>query len=231
LKTPQNGFTLAEIAVVLIVVALVLGGVLRGQEMISQAKVKHVVADISGVSAAMYSYHDRYRALPGDDKGSNRWALTPTATAGNGVIEGTYASTTAGEESRLFWHHLRLAGFVAGVGDEIPFNPLFGRTGVQTGDGAGGGVLSTDTSTQPIAGLVLCTANLPGKIAIAVDSHMDDGRGTTGSIRASIATYSDDAKKGKGKGRGNPTTSVKATADEYMGDGVSRYVVCRQMLL
>ena len=81
-RTPQQGFTLVEIAIVLVIIGLLLGGILKGQEMITQAKIKNVIADISGVSAAMYGYQDRYRALPGDDKLATRWGLTPPANAG-----------------------------------------------------------------------------------------------------------------------------------------------------
>ncbi|HEX6319483.1 MAG TPA: prepilin-type N-terminal cleavage/methylation domain-containing protein, partial [Burkholderiales bacterium] len=74
MKTAQKGFTLVEIAIVLVIIGLLLGGILKGQEMITQAKIKNVIADMSGVSAAMYGYQDRYRALPGDDKAANRWS-------------------------------------------------------------------------------------------------------------------------------------------------------------
>jgi prepilin-type N-terminal cleavage/methylation domain-containing protein len=52
----QKGFTLVEIAIVLVIIGLLLGGILKGQEMITQAKIKNVIADITGVSAAMYGY-------------------------------------------------------------------------------------------------------------------------------------------------------------------------------
>src|SRR5262245_65778267 len=74
----QKGFTLVEIAIVLVIIGLLLGGILKGQEMITQAKIKNVIADITGVSAAMYGYQDRYRALPGDDRSApGRWAGLP----------------------------------------------------------------------------------------------------------------------------------------------------------
>src|SRR5262245_1459346 len=186
MKTSQKGFTLVEIAIVLVIIGLLLGGILKGQEMINQAKIKNVIADITGVSAAMYGYQDRYRALPGDDPGAGRWTSTPAAKPGNGngVIEKKYNSGTDDEESRLFWDHLRRAGFIGGSGQEQPFNAVSGKTGIQTGDGAGtGGVLGTDDGKELFGGLILCTANLPDKIAISVDSQMDDGKGKAGSVR------------------------------------------------
>jgi hypothetical protein len=61
---------------------------------------------------------------------------------------------------------------------------------------------------------------------------MDDGNGRTGSVRANRATYHQNNGKGKGKGGdgGNPT-AVKEVADDYTEDGVTTYVVCRQILL
>src|SRR5512134_3353605 len=93
MKAQQKGFTLVEIAIVLVIIGLLLGGILKGQEMIVQAKIKNVIADFSGVSAAYHGYQDRYRAIPGDDATANtRWTTPTAATAGNGngVVAGTY---------------------------------------------------------------------------------------------------------------------------------------------
>ena len=67
IKRQQSGFTLVEIAIVLVIIGLLLGGVLKGQEMIENSRIKSVVADMRGVSAAFTGYFDRYRALPGDE--------------------------------------------------------------------------------------------------------------------------------------------------------------------
>jgi prepilin-type N-terminal cleavage/methylation domain-containing protein len=222
----QRGFTLVEIAIVLVIIGLLLGGILKGQEMITQAKIKNVIADMSGVSAAMYGYQDRYRALPGDDKNAaTRWS-SPAATAstpGNGVIEGAWTSTTLTLESMLFWDHLRRAGFVGGAGAENPFNAVSGRMGVQTSSGTvigdaafKAGVLSGGTPATAFTSLIMCSANLPDKIAISVDAQMDDSVSTTGNVR------------GAQQSSPNPAT-IATSASTYAEDGVSTYVVCRQM--
>ena len=125
MKRQQSGFTLVEIAIVLVIIGLLLGGILKGQEMITQAKIKNVISDFNGISSAQYGYQDRYRALPGDDVGAAaRWNIAACGAPpllGNGTVDGTYnfaASNT--NESTCYWQDLRLAGFVAGNGFQQP---------------------------------------------------------------------------------------------------------------
>ena len=130
MKARQTGFTLVEIAIVLVIIGLLLGGILKGQEMITQAKIKNVIADFSGVSAAYHGYQDRYRALPGDDlNAGTRWAVAPAATPGNGngVVAGAYNSATATDESRLWWDHLRRAGVESSAGEDSAVGGIGGR--------------------------------------------------------------------------------------------------------
>jgi prepilin-type N-terminal cleavage/methylation domain-containing protein len=218
MKTMQKGFTLVEIAIVLVIIGLLLGGILKGQEMITQAKIKNVMADMSGVSAAMYGYQDRYKALPGDDKVATRWGSGATAGNGDGIVVGKW---TAASEALNFWDHLRRAGFLSGAGAENPFNAVSGKMGVQTGDGSGttpAGILSDGgTPATAFSALVMCSANLPDKIAISVDAQMDDGDGLKGNTRAMKQTT------------GPNPADIAAAASAYTEDGVSTYVVCRQL--
>ncbi|OAI50349.1 hypothetical protein AYO46_02580 [Betaproteobacteria bacterium SCGC AG-212-J23] len=218
MRKSNKGFTLVEIAIVLVIIGLLLGGILKGQEMITQAKIKNVIADLTGVSAAMYGYQDRYKALPGDDKAADRWTGA-TKGDGDGIIVGKW--TEAAKESINFWDHLGKAGFIAGRGVENPFNAVSGKMGVQTGDGSGttpAGILSDGGGTPTkFSALIMCSANLPDKIAISVDSQMDDGNGQKGNVRAMKQTT------------GPNPTDIAGTADAYTEDGVSTYVVCRQM--
>jgi prepilin-type N-terminal cleavage/methylation domain-containing protein len=213
MKTRQKGFTLVEIAIVLVIIGLLLGGILKGQEMITQAKIKNVIADFSGISAAYHGYQDRYRAIPGDDPGATRWAAA-TAGSGNGVVAGAYNSTTATDESRLWWDHLRRSGFVAGSGTQQPFNAVAGMIGVQTGDAAA----SPAAALGGFTGLIVCSANLPDKIAIAVDTQVDDGASAAGSVRAGLQTA--------------PNMTIDGTVvppGAYAETGTNVYVLCRGM--
>ncbi len=212
MKRAQTGFTLVEIAIVLVIIGLLLGGILKGQEMITQAKIKNVVSDFSGISAAYYGYQDRYRAIPGDDlNAGTRWTGA-TSGNGNGQVAGTYNSQTATDESRLWWDHLRRAGFVAGNGTQQPFNAVTGMIGVQTGDGAGA------TSLGGFGGLIICSAGLPDKIAIAVDTQMDDGLIGTGTVRGQKHTAGP-----------NPNINTAADSSAYAETGTNVYTLCRAL--
>lgn len=219
MKRLQKGFTLVEIAIVLVIIGLLLGGILKGQEMITQAKIKNAAADFSGISAAYYGYQDRYRAIPGDDPNANtRWTGAVQGD-GNGVVLGLYnaASAAPEPESRNWWDHLRRSGFVAGSGYNQPFNALAGILGVQTGNGSGGPIMGTDASaTGGFAGLIVCSANLPDKVAIAVDTQMDDGVPITGTVRGLLQTAP------------NQTPAAQATA-AYAETGTTQYLICRAL--
>jgi len=218
MKAMQKGFTLVEIAIVLVIIGLLLGGILKGQEMITQAKIKNVIADFSGISAAYHGYQDRYRAIPGDDGGAGRWAgISSVTTTSDGHLTGLYNSTTATDESRLWWEDLRRAGFITGTGNAQPLNAVSGMIGVQTGDGAAtpGRVLNGATA-DGFAGIIICSANLPDKIAIAVDTQMDDGVPNAGTVRAQLNTGL------------NP--AIATTADTaYAETGNNSYTVCRSL--
>jgi prepilin-type N-terminal cleavage/methylation domain-containing protein len=216
MKTAQKGFTLVEIAIVLVIIGLLLGGILKGQEMITQAKIKNVIADFSGISAAYYGYQDRYRSIPGDDPNTEtRWGATAKKGDGNGVVGGTYNNDGAAcvdtVEACNWWDHLRRAGFVSGSGVTNPFNAVTGKIGVQTGNGAGATVLGG------FSGLIMCSANLPDKIAIAVDTQMDDGVPDKGTVR------------GVEQSAPNPNVTGATAATAYAETGTNVYTLCRSL--
>lgn len=215
MKTHQSGFTLIEIAIVLVIIGLILGGVLKGQELITSAKIRNVANDFNGISAAYYSYQDRYRAMPGDDpNAAGRWTTSKNGD-GNATIAGKFDNAVTGDptsaqESNLLWQHLRLAGLVAGPttgagSGNQPQNAVGGITGVQSGPALG------------LNGLVICTTNLPGKVANAIDSQFDDGIPNTGQVRAEP----------------QPAAGALATAaptiTAYIDDGSTLYAQCKNM--
>lgn len=199
----QSGFTLIEIAIVLVIIGLLLGGILKGQELITQGRIRNVSNDLQSMTAAINLYQGRYLALPGDDAGAGtRWSTAPVATSGNGdgIIAGIYNSTTAADESRQFWLHLRRAGLVGGaVNANNPPNAVGGITGVQNG-------------AYGLPGIVVCTNNLPAVIAQAIDTQFDDGASATGNVRAAAPATG---------------TAAGTTPDaNYIDDGSKFYVLC-----
>ena len=65
-QTSQAGFTLVELAIVMIIIGLLIAGVLKGQELIGNARVTSTVAQIKAIDAATSTFKDTYAALPGD---------------------------------------------------------------------------------------------------------------------------------------------------------------------
>lgn len=190
----QSGFTLIEIAIVLVIITLLLGGVMKGQELINNAKVTNLVRDFDSVKQAIYGYQGSYKVLPGDDVNAavhvaGTVASTPASSVGNGTIDGSWDSVTATDETVLFWQHVRMAGLLTGqqtvtvtsiLDPYFPVNVAGGRIGVQ-------GNLGTANSPKPIAGIpgtyVICSANIPGKLAKRLDIMQDDGDTALGSMR------------------------------------------------
>ena len=190
MKRNQSGFTLIEIAIVLVIIGLLLGGVLKGQELINSAKVKNLATDFRNIPVYIYGYQDKYRAVPGDDVqavshvGAAASLCTGACNLGNGLIEGTWDTTNTGDESQLFWQQVRLAGLATGLttGDMLPTNSVGGVVGITST------VNFADpnaTAATKINGTyVICSAGILGKFAKQMDIQMDDGNPLTGSLRA-----------------------------------------------
>jgi len=181
----KSGFTLVELAIVLLIIGMILGAVLKGQEMIENARVKNIVRDMLGVTTAYYVYLDRYKAIPGDDKLAANYLLDAIVGDGDGLISGSYtdANDPISSESNAYWQHTRLAGFMTGEATaskaDPPDNPVRGKLGVQSG--------STAALIYGMSGNVVCTGSLPWSIAQAVDIMIDDGDSATGAVRTGAA--------------------------------------------
>ena len=215
MKKSQSGFTLVEIAIVLVIIGLLLGGVLKGQELVNSAKVKNLANDFRAVSSFVYAYQDRFRAMPGEDQAvashvsNGTKATTPTNSQNNARIDGNWNSTTKTDESYLFWQHVRLAGLATGTpdidsGDYIPRNAEGGSMGI-----TGAAVLTNPTVPYP-GTFYVCSQGIQGRYARQIDTTIDDGNTETGSVRAMV---------------NGVATQEKATKVEP-GDDATQFTVC-----
>ena len=211
MKSQQSGFTLVEIAIVLVIIGLLLGGILKGQELINSAKVKNLANDFRVIPTYIYAYQDKFRALPGDDAAVTTHvgaSATPGTggTLGNGLIDGAWNSPETGTvESNVFWQHIRLANLAAGPTTPgagfAPVNAVGGRIGVAS---ANSPYITGMTGTYQV-----CSTGIQGSFVKQLDIQMDDGNTATGSMRAVKASSSGGAPE--------------ATTDIVDGD---TYTVC-----
>jgi prepilin-type N-terminal cleavage/methylation domain-containing protein len=190
MRTRQAGFTLVEIAIVLVIIGLLLGGVLKGQELINSAKVKNFAQDFRTVPLFIYGYQDKFRALPGDDGNPKAHlgndavpASTPANKTPNGAIDGEWFSTTGTDETALFWQHVRLANLAAGPTNTAdsayyPTNAEGGRIGIESASA------SNPYITNLKGTYVVCSRGILGKFVKQLDVNMDDGCPATGSMMA-----------------------------------------------
>ncbi len=220
-KNQQSGFTLVEIAIVLVIIGLLLGGVLKGQELINSAKVKSYAQDFRVIQSAMYGFQDRFKGIPGDLPGAGgaggklgataTTASTPANQLGNSRIDGAWDTLTATDESCLVWQHLRLANFMSG---NTTANCAVGDPYLQSN--ADGGRIGM-SSTMYIIGMTgsynICSTGVLGKIAKQLDTQLDDGISDTGSFRFTAAAAPP------------ATTGATATPPTSVDDGAS-YTVC-----
>lgn len=116
--TKQSGFTLVEIAIVLVIVGLILVGVVKGQELVNSARVRGLAEMSSGIQAAYFGFVDRFRQVPGDMN-----AALATQAIGQAIVNPAAAATVGNgqidagnwDEASAAWEHLSKAGFIQGA--------------------------------------------------------------------------------------------------------------------
>lgn len=217
----QKGFTLVEIAIVMVIIGLLLGAVLKGQNLINSARVRNMADQNSSIQAAYYGFIDRYRAVPGDMPdvlarqaiGSNNLAANIGGN-GNGNLTGEAGGSPEdwGEAAAL-WAHLSAANFIVGsyegaaAGDgsytaniDTPVNAFGGRvilwrTNLYEAD--------DDSVATSRLGFVVGRST-PASVLSELDTKVDDGRPETGVLRLTIGVV--------GEAHGQDATCMDANA-------------------
>ena len=184
----QQGFTLIEIAIVLVIIGLLLGGVLKGQELITGARVRNLIQQQDGVKAAYFGFLDRFRAFPGDYAAATT-TITGVSTAacnsGNGDGDGQIETTN--NENTLAWEHLSKAGFINGTYTcaaavtqaTSPTNP-YGQYLDLVYDTNYAGASPTDRHNLKSGG------QIPSDLLGEIDRKVDDGNAMQGAFRGQV---------------------------------------------
>ena len=184
----QGGFTLVEIAIVLLIIGLLLAGVLKGQELISSAKVSNLAKSLTGYQAAVLGFQDRYRMLPGDSSQA-------ATKVGNGAVNCATAcdngQINAWPNVSLVNNHLAAAGFYSGPSLAVETNAAPSANGYQPNPSGGvmfvafwsGITNSTGALWTANANAIYTGTNLPSRLLAELDRKMDDGKPWTGTFR------------------------------------------------
>lgn len=210
----QTGFTLVEIAIVLVVIGLLLGGILKGQQLINSARVRNLADQNSGVQAAYYGFIDRFRNLPGDMLrttactavgtaiDSAACATPANAPGGTGATGGNGRIDTIAEAGAV-WPHLSAAGFLNGTfSGQDASNADLTATTYLTGVALGaippnafqGPILLAHMNdyVQGNAGATITRLSysfgglIPVPILRDLDAKLDDSNAGTGVLRSAI---------------------------------------------
>lgn len=196
----QSGFTLIEIAIVLVIIGLLLGGVLKGQELINTARVRALNNTVDGITAAWFSFQDRYRAYPGDYSAATTNILATAVNGdGNGIVGDLGGANNEAERLQV-WIHLEAAGYIVGN-----FTPTVGAianndeyacpiaTCPDNGFGTGM-VLSygqEDQASTIDAHELITGRGIPVEVLAELDRKVDDGLSTTGAMQVADGDATD----------------------------------------
>jgi prepilin-type N-terminal cleavage/methylation domain-containing protein len=128
--TRRKAFTLIEMSIVLIIVGLIVGGILVGQDLMNAAAVRATIAQVDKFNSAVHTFQNKYGGLPGDINGTLASQFGFQARGqyagegdGNGIIEGIANNTPAvnnsldqgAGETVVFWVDLSTANLIDGT--------------------------------------------------------------------------------------------------------------------
>ena len=184
----ERGFTLVELAVVMVIIGLLIGGILKGQEMIENARVNSTISQVKAVDAASSTFQDMYDALPGDMlTAANRLPGAPGNGGGNNHLETAPFVVPTGD-ALLFFDHLNAADLLAATETALGIEADIRGAEITVGElqttGALGSAAAARSGRYAAIGLEGNPA-APGLTQLQagrIDRKLDDGEPTTGSV-------------------------------------------------
>jgi prepilin-type N-terminal cleavage/methylation domain-containing protein len=209
----QSGFTLIELSIVLVIIGLIVGGVLVGQDLIKAAGIRATVQQIEKYNGAVNTFYGKFGGLPGDINTNNAAAFGLSVPAGstgrgdnNGLIDGIVAGTSAQyawtQEGGIFWVDLTLANLLDGSFSEVldGASPLaitaaeasatWPAARIGKGNlinvGSAGGLnyfMVSGITASTATGQLTVTDNMTPIEAYSMDVKMDDGAPLTGLVQ------------------------------------------------
>lgn len=178
----NNGFTLVELSIVLVIIGLIVGGVLVGRDLIEVARIQKIISEVDKIRTSMRAFEGKYNAVPGDMRDATV-RLPGTTSNGNGS-----GRIRLNSELYLAWQHLSLAGMYPGEYTGAPIGQPFGATvGLNIPeseiDGNGYAIWTNENQWQTL--LIITGAAVPGQMpyyptftpfaAYSLDAKIDDG--------------------------------------------------------
>lgn len=194
----RAGFTLVEMAIVLVVIALIIGGILVGQEIAHGAELNSVVADVNRIKASITTFKLKYTYWPGDmPNATSYWSGTLNGNGDSNVDYG--GGWTAESELFRFWQHLSLSGILPGSYTGVTADSSAIATSVVPGSNMMASKLGGFYAVASGSDALHDTANRIGTWganpylfpftptdAKTIDSKGDDGRPGSGAITGSV---------------------------------------------
>lgn len=195
----QRGFTLTEMAIVVVLGGILLGaGLMAGRGQISRAQAQDIIQIAGDLQTASASFKQRYGYLPGD------WVyaagVLPTisvggtgGTVGNGLITGTLVAATglatAASEIGQAPVQLYQAGLIGKLGTnaQMRLQSQFGPVHLAGAAANTTAAYRNITTGNPGVQNVIIFYNLPCEVVLDVDRALDDGVSTTGKVMTDVA--------------------------------------------
>lgn len=203
-RRSEQGFTLVELAIVMVIIGILIAGILKGQELIANSRVSATVSQLKGTDAAFNTFFDKYNATPGDMLApQNRLpncANPPCNVPGNGngrIDTPVFGNLPGnGDEAAVAFSHLTHADLISGIDDSsntvgfglmLPAIRLGGGMWISHAQAAvGGTTLNTPNHfaiLNTLANVAAGSGSLTASESAQIDRKLDDGLPQSGSTQ------------------------------------------------